>query len=122
MLLTPYSGGMRNIRPTLISTRWHLIISWFPVSILLPSGVCIPLLSFYIATSVDVKCLFSYGHLVLSYTCSWLSVLSTCALLYVSSWSHSGLVWNEDIKAVVKLGDIDAQQEVNKLGNIQIAN
>jgi hypothetical protein len=69
------------------------------------------------ATTIDVERLFSHGHLVLSLTRSQLSVTSMRALLCLGSWSHSGLVQDEDVKAVVKLDEIDAQVELNLLGN-----
>jgi hypothetical protein len=72
-----------------------------------------------VATSVDVKHLFSCGWLILSLTQSWLSVASTHALLCLGSWSLLGLVRDEDIEAVARLDEVDAQMELNKLGDIE---
>ncbi|KIK80159.1 hypothetical protein PAXRUDRAFT_159391 [Paxillus rubicundulus Ve08.2h10] len=44
------------------------------------------------ATSIDVECIFSHGHLLLSYVQSCLSAQMTCALLCVGLWSLLGLV------------------------------
>ena len=71
-----------------------------------------------IATSVDVERLFSRGRLILPHTRSGLSVTSTRALLCLGSWSRLGLVRDEDVKAVMNLNNIDAQTELNQLGNI----
>jgi len=68
--------------------------------------------------SVDVECLFSRGRLLLSHTCSQLSVASTRALLCLGSWSLLGLVWDEDVEAVSEMNDIDAKAELNRLGHI----
>ncbi|KAF8240245.1 hypothetical protein L208DRAFT_1130967, partial [Tricholoma matsutake] len=59
------------------------------------------------ATSIDVKQLFSCGHLVLSHTCSCLLVASTCALLCLGSWSLMGLVGDEDVNAVAVMDEIE---------------
>ena len=76
------------------------------------------LTDFHVGTSVDVEHLFSCGQLILSHTCSQLSVPSMHALLCLGSWSHLGLVMNEDIEAVTKLDDISMQAELNILGDI----
>jgi hypothetical protein len=49
------------------------------------------------ATSVDVKCVFSHGHLVLLHICSHLAVKSMHASLCVGLWSSQGLVHDIDI-------------------------
>lgn len=69
------------------------------------------------ANTIDVERLFSHGHSILLLTRSQLSVTSTRALLCLGSWSHSGLIQGEDVKAVVKLDEIDAQAELNMLGD-----
>ncbi|KIK77635.1 hypothetical protein PAXRUDRAFT_166211, partial [Paxillus rubicundulus Ve08.2h10] len=65
------------------------------------------------ATSVNVKCLFSHGCLILSHTHAWLSAQSTCALLCLGIWSGLGLIKDEDIKKVIALPDIEGDNEVN---------
>ena len=62
------------------------------------------------ATSVDVKCIFSSGRLLLSHVCSHLSTQSICALLCLGSWSLLGLVKDEDIMPVVHLPDIEDEE------------
>ena len=74
-----------------------------------------PLTDIASATSVDVERLFSRGQLVLSHTRSCLSVASTRALLCLGSWSLAGLVRNEDVEAAVKLDEVDAMLELNRL-------
>ena len=70
------------------------------------------------ATSVDVERLFSRGWLLLSHMRSCLSVASTCALLCLGYWSSLGLVRDEDISAVTSLDEVDAQAELDELGDI----
>jgi hypothetical protein len=59
--------------------------------------------------SVDVEHLFSHGQLVLSHTWSPLSVASMHALLCLSSWHWLDLVRDEDVKAIARLDEVDAQ-------------
>ena len=40
------------------------------------------------------------------------------ALLCLGSWSLLGLVRDEDVEAVARLDEVDAQMELNKLGDI----
>ena len=70
---------------------------------------------FLVATSVDVECVFSHGHLVLSHVQSWLSVQSTHALICLGSWSLKGLVMDSDVLAVGFLADVEGDKEL-KLG------
>ena len=63
------------------------------------------------ATSVDVKCIFSCGWLLLSHVCSRLSVQSTRALLCLGCWSTLGLVQDKDIEAVTRLADVEGDEE-----------
>jgi hypothetical protein len=56
---------------------------------------CVTLLRF-LATTVDVKQVFSMGRLLLPYVHSRLSVQSTCALMCLGSWSLLGLVDDAD--------------------------
>ena len=71
-----------------------------------------------LATSVDVKWLFSHGWLLLSHTRSRLSAQSTWALLCVGSWSLAGLVKDEDVKAVAVLDEIKSKLELDKLAKV----
>ena len=63
-----------------------------------------------IATSVDVKCVFSYGHLVLPHVHSCLAVQSTCALLCVGLWSSQGLVKDGNIKAALGPDEVSGEE------------
>ena len=91
--LTPSNGGMN------ISHGWS--------SIILPYLVCISCIQFHlsskyiIATSIDVKRLFSKGHILIPHLHSCLSSQSICALLCLESWSVLGYVKNDDVKEVV---------------------
>ena len=69
------------------------------------------LLSFITATSVDVKCIFSCGRLLLSHVHSWLSVQSTQALLCLGCWSLLGLVQDKDVEAVTRVADVEGDRE-----------
>jgi hypothetical protein len=109
MVKMQFNGGMRNARLIHAYTAWHSTISQFQVWLIT---------YFCSATSVDVECLFSHGCLILSHTCSRLSVSSTCTLLCLGSWSKLGLVQNEDVEAIARLDEADAQVELNKLGDM----
>ena len=95
---TGLSDNSRYVQPFHLSCCWTLTCST--------------------ATSVDVERLFSRGRLVLSHTRSQLSVASTRALLCLGSWSFLCLVRDEDVEAVARMDDIDAQVELNRLGNV----
>ena len=43
---------------------------------------------------------------------------STHALLCLGSWSHLGLVRDEDLEAVVNLNEVEGVMELNKLSAI----
>ncbi|KIK77117.1 hypothetical protein PAXRUDRAFT_167768 [Paxillus rubicundulus Ve08.2h10] len=64
------------------------------------------------ATSIDVECLFSCGHLILSHTCSCLSAQLTCALLCLDSWSKLKLIKDKDIAKVSTLPEIEGDDDV----------
>jgi hAT family C-terminal dimerisation region len=64
------------------------------------------------ATSVDVKQIFSHGHLVLSHVCGQLSAQLTWALLCLGSWSLLGLVKDTDVLAVTVLDDVEGDEEL----------
>ena len=40
------------------------------------------------------------------------------ALLCLGNWSLLGLVQDEDVEAVVRMDDVDAQVELNRLGKV----
>ena len=61
------------------------------------------------ATTVDVKCVFSRGHLVLLHIHSCLAVESTRASLCVGLWSSQGLVHDGDI--IASLGADEIREE-----------
>ncbi|KAI6039695.1 hypothetical protein EDC04DRAFT_2568110 [Pisolithus marmoratus] len=65
----------------------------------------------FTATSVDVKCLFSCGHVLLSHTCNHLSTQSVHALLCLGSWSGQGYVFTNGIK-LTSLEDIEGDEDV----------
>ena len=69
------------------------------------------MLTLSIATSVDVKHLFSHGRLILSHVRNRLLVQSTRALFCVGLWSELGLVESEDIIHVSKLPDVIGEEE-----------
>ena len=65
-------------------------------------------------TSVDVECVFSKGHLVLSHLRNQLSVESTRALLCLgawAAWSKLGFINKDDIKTVTSLPDMKKGDE-----------
>jgi len=62
----------------------------------------------FIATSVDVKRIFSQGRIVLSHLRSRLSVQSTRALMCVGEWSRLGYVKDSHIDAAVRLPEVPA--------------
>ena len=62
------------------------------------------------ATSIDVECLFSRGHLLLSHVCSRLSVQLTRALLSLGIWSELNLVKNTDVNEVSELQDAEKER------------
>lgn len=64
------------------------------------------ILSFFLATSVDVERVFSRGRLILSHVRSRLSAQSTRALLCVGNWSKYGFIEDEDVKAIAELPDV----------------
>jgi hypothetical protein len=70
------------------------------------------LLFIFQATSIDVKCVFSQGRLLLSHVCSHLSVQSTCALLCLSKWSELDLVKDSDVRACLT-AEKDGEDEDN---------
>ena len=68
--------------------------------------------NFLLATSVNVKHVFSKGQILLSHVCNQLSVQSTCAVMCLGAWSLMGYVWDCDIKAVTILPDLkDGEKE-----------
>jgi hypothetical protein len=69
------------------------------------------------ATSVDVERVFSQGRIVLSHLCNRLSVQSTRALMCLGVWSILGFVKNSDIKAVVVLPGVPADEREDALAH-----
>ena len=59
-----------------------------------------------LATSVDVKRVFSKGRLILSHIRNRLSVDSTRALMCLGYWSRLGYVQDSDIHAAALLPDV----------------
>jgi len=64
-----------------------------------------------LATSVEVKWIFSQGQLVLSHVHSQLSVQSMRALLCLGVWSLMGYVKDDDVKAAAVLPEADGEEE-----------
>ena len=67
------------------------------------------------ATSVDVERAFSQARLLLSHVRSRLSVQSTRALMCLGVWSILGYVKDSDVKAVVTLPELRADEEEGEL-------
>lgn len=65
--------------------------------------------------SVDVKQVFSQGCLLLSHICSCFSVQSTIALMCLGIWSLLGFVKDSDVKAVVVLPELHADEGEGEL-------
>ena len=68
-----------------------------------------------LATSVDVKHIFSKGHILLSYLQSCLSVQSTQALMCLGEWSCLAYVKDEDIKKVVAQPEVPVNKREDQL-------
>ena len=73
-----------------IPGKFYFSISW-----------SLSLITFLIATTVDVERVFSHGRLILPHVRSRLAVQSTHASLCVGIWSALGLVRDGDIKTVL---------------------
>lgn len=74
--------------------------------------------TFFLATSVDVECMFSKGRLLLSHVHNRLSVYSTRALLCVGNWRKLGYVNKNDVRDAAHLpdlkeGDFDPEEELD---------
>ena len=65
-----------------------------------------------IATSVDVKHLFSRGHVLLSHTCNHLSSQSVRALLCLRSWSVAGFIKSANVQKLEPFGEIEGNEDV----------
>jgi hypothetical protein len=68
-----------------------------------------------VATSVDVKRVFSKGRILLSHLCNHLLVQSTQALMCLGAWSLMGYIWDSDVKAVTMLPDLKEDKEEEPL-------
>lgn len=86
---------------TLNCTEWHLTIILSLVHFLLQAYSLLQCLYSLPATSVDIECVFSEGHIILLHLHSCLSVQSTRALMCIRVWSKLGYVKDSDIKKVV---------------------
>jgi len=64
--------------------------------------------------SVDVKCTFSQGRLLLSHIQNQMSAESMCALLCLNNWSKQGLVKHEDLQEVATLPEVDGEEGEQK--------
>jgi hypothetical protein len=64
---------------------------------------------------VDVERVFSQGRLLLSHIRSRLSVQSTRALMCLGIWSLLGFVKDSDVKAVVILPELRADEDEGEL-------
>ena len=60
-----------------------------------------------LATSVDVKWIFSQGQFLLSHVHKQLLVQSTQALLCLGSWSKMGWIKDKNVMAVTVMADVD---------------
>ena len=65
--------------------------------------------------SVDVEHVFSQGWLLLSHIRSRLSVQSTRALMCLGVWSLLGYIKDYDVKAVVVLPELRADEKEGEL-------
>ena len=88
----------------------HDLHAW--QSIIWLSQVCLHNIFFHVnlfplvATSVDVKCLFSHECVLPSHNRNRLSSQTTCALLCLGDWSRLGLVNSDDMHKVSLLDDV----------------
>ena len=64
---------------------------------------------------MDVERVFSQGRLLLSHVHSRLSVQSTRALMCLGVWSLLGFVKDSDVKAVVILPELHADEDEGEL-------
>ena len=62
-----------------------------------------------------LKRVFSQGCLLLSHIRSRLSVQSTCALMCLGIWSLLGFVKDSDVKAVIILPELHADEDEGEL-------
>ena len=69
--------------------------------------VCTNGYGIFIATSVDVKRVFSKGHILLSHICNRMLVQSTCALICVGAWSRRGYIEDSDVNTVASQCDLE---------------
>ncbi|KIK11255.1 hypothetical protein PISMIDRAFT_123050, partial [Pisolithus microcarpus 441] len=65
----------------------------------------------FTATSVNIECLFSCGHVLLSHTHNQLSTQSVHALLHLRSWSGQGYIFTDGLK-LTSLEDIEGDEDV----------
>ena len=66
----------------------------------------------YVATLVDIECLFSCGCIILLHVHNHLSSQSVHTLLCLRLWSSMGLVKDMDVKKVVVMDDVNGDVDV----------
>jgi hypothetical protein len=71
----------------------------------------LPFVYFFVATSVDVKQVFSCGHLLLLHVRSSLTTQTTRTILCPGCWSLLGLVKDKDVLPVARLPDGEGDEE-----------
>ncbi|KIM53770.1 hypothetical protein SCLCIDRAFT_138316 [Scleroderma citrinum Foug A] len=64
------------------------------------------------ATSIDIECLFSHGHILLSHMRNCLSAQSIHALLCLRSWSVERFVKSAGLQKIADLEDINGDEDV----------
>lgn len=65
----------------------------------------------FIATSVNIKWLFSWGCPLLSHDWSCLSTQLTCALLCLGTWSLLGFIEDDNVLKISLLPDVVGDKE-----------
>jgi hypothetical protein len=105
----PSCGGMRGMLLFLAFLIWLRIISQSQVSV--PSSLLSLLIFCSLATTIDVKQVFSHGHLILLHVHSYLAVQSTHTLLCVGIWSLLGLVKDNESKIARSKDDIIGKKD-----------
>ena len=104
----PLPGGMSISISTLAFIGWHWIIY---LSQVCPKVFHNGLLVTFSATSVNIKCTFSQGWILLSHICNQLSVQSMRTLLCLGAWSLMGYVKDCNLKAAAVLPEASCEEE-----------
>ncbi|KAF8264794.1 hypothetical protein EI94DRAFT_1591625, partial [Lactarius quietus] len=71
----------------------------------------------FLATTIDVECIFSQGRLLLSHIRSRLSVQSTCTLLCLGAWCQLGLVKSSEIKEALHVEAVGGENKLPAKGD-----